>query len=41
MGTRSMDEYDGFIEELKAGGAEEWVEILNQAEAEYQEIIAG
>jgi len=40
MGTRSMDEYDSFIEELKADGIENWVTILNQAEAEYQAVLA-
>ena len=40
MGSRSFDEYDGFVEELKAGGAEEWADILNEAEAEYQKLFA-
>lgn len=40
MGTRDMAEYDGFIEELVRLGAKEWAEILNEAEAAYQQMIA-
>lgn len=36
MGTRSLEEYDSFIDELKAAGIEGWVDILNEAEQAYQ-----
>lgn len=40
MGTRPIEEYDAFIEELVALGAQDWAEILNEAEAAYQEQLA-
>lgn len=40
MGQRPMEEYDAFIEELIDLGAHEWMEILNEAEAEFQTIMA-
>ena len=40
MGTRPIEEYDAFIEELIALGAQDWAEILNEAEAAYQEQLA-
>ena len=38
MGTRPMEEYDAFIEELRAKGIDEWAQILNEAEAAYQAL---
>ena len=40
MGTRPIEEYDAFIEELVSLGADEWAGILNEAETAYQEQMA-
>lgn len=40
MGARPMEEYDAFIQELVNLGAQEWADILNEAEADYQKLIA-
>ena len=37
MGTRSLDEFDDFVEELKAQGAEEVEAVYNSA---YQASLA-
>ena len=40
MGQRPMEEYDAFIEQLIGLGAQEWADILNEAEAEFQADMA-
>jgi hypothetical protein len=40
MGVRPLDEYDAFVQELYDRGAQEWVDILNDAEQTYQAMIA-
>lgn len=40
MGNRSMDEYDAFIQQLVDLGVQEWAGILNEAEADFQEMMA-
>lgn len=41
MGQRPIEEYDAFIEELKGLGAQEWADILNEAETAFQETMEG
>lgn len=38
MGARPLEEYDAFIEELIAKGAQEWADIINEAEQEFQAL---
>lgn len=40
MDQRPMEDYDAFIEELKGLGAEEYVDILNEAEVAFQATMA-
>ncbi|MCE5343303.1 MAG: extracellular solute-binding protein [Eubacteriales bacterium] len=40
MGVRPLEEYDSFVQELIDKGAQEWADILNEAEQTYQALIA-
>ncbi len=39
MGNRPIEEYDDFIQQLVDLGVQEWADILNEAEADFQEMM--
>ncbi len=39
-GDLSLDEWDNYVQHLKDNGADEMIQILNEAEAAYQEMLA-
>lgn len=40
MGNRPIEELDAFVQQLADAGVQEWADILNEAEADFQEMMA-